>query len=181
MTMTASRLGIRTIGDFLFTVVILAVVVASMIATVNWPYSARLMPLAVGLPAGLLCLALVIRGLWRLAYGVSPEDSDRVMDLRADRTLPSDVFAARAATMFAWVFGFALIVWLFGFLPGIPAFVFLYVLVEAREKWWVALLYSAGMFAFMVVVFHLILHVAWMRGQFPGLQRLILSTLNQLF
>lgn len=180
MTMADSGVGIRAIGDLIFTAVILAVVGASLVATLNWPYSARLMPLAVGLPAALLCLALVARGLWRVGYGIRPGEDDRVMDLRADRTLPSDVFARRAAAMFAWVFSLALGVWLFGFLPSVPVFVFLYILLQAGEKWSVALLSSAGIFAFMVLVFHVILHVAWLRGQFPWPQKVILTYLNQL-
>ena len=180
MNMAAPRTGMRAIGDLAFTLVILAIIVASMVATWNWPYAARLMPLAVGLPAALLSLALVVRGLWRIGHGIAPEENDRVMDLRADRDLDSDVFAARAAAMFAWVFGFAAAIWVIGFLPAVPLFVFLYVLLQAKEKWWAAVLYSVGMFAFMILVFHLILHVSWMRGQFAGLQRLILSSLNQL-
>lgn len=178
--MAEPRVGMRAIGDLAFTVVILAIIVTSMVVTWNWPYSARLMPLAVGLPAALLCLALVVRGGWRVFHGTAPDENEQLMDLRADRDLDADVFAGRAAAMFGWVFGFAFVVWLVGFLPGVPVFVFVYVLLQAREKWWVALLYSAGMFAFMVIVFHLILHVAWMRGQFPWLQRLILNSLNQL-
>jgi len=181
MTMAASRIGVRAAGDLAFTVAILVIVAASMIATWDWPYAARLMPLAVGVPAALLSLALVVRGIWRLVHGVAPQESDRVMDLRADRDLDNDVFAARAAAMFAWVFGFAVLIWLVGFLSGVPLFVFLYVLLQAREKWWVALFYSAGMFLFMAVVFHYILHVSWMRGQFNGLQRLMLGLLNQLY
>jgi hypothetical protein len=172
--------SIRLVGDLVFTLVLLTIIVAAMVAALDWPYSARLAPLAVGVPAALLCLMLALRGAWRVMTGAAPEENRRVMDLRADRTIDPRVFAVRASLMFAWIFGFAAAIWLVGFVPSVPVFVFLYMLLQAKEKWWSALLYGAGMFAFMVLVFHVILHVAWMRGQFPWLQRLILSYLNQL-
>lgn len=174
-------MSIRLIGDLVFTLVLLTIIVAAMVAALDWPYSARLAPLAVGVPAAVLCLALAVRAIWHVIKGSAPEENKRIMDLRADRDIDADVFAVRASLMFAWIFGFAAAIWLVGFVPSVPVFVFLYMLLQAREKWWVALLYSAGMFAFMVIVFHVILHVAWLRGQFPGPQRLILSTVNQLF
>jgi hypothetical protein len=174
-------MSVRLVGDLVFTLVILTVIVASLSVTFGWPYSARLVPWAIGVPATLLCLFLLARGIWRMARGTAPHEIAKVMDIQRDQGIPTAVFAARASAMFAWVFGFAGAAWLIGFLPAVPIFVFLYILLQGGERWWTAISLSAGMFAVMASVFHFILHVAWMRGQYNELQRQIIGLLNQLY
>lgn len=174
-------MSVRLVGDLVFTFVILAVIVASLSVTFGWPYSARLVPWAIGVPATLLCLFLLARGIWQMARGTAPHEIAKVMDIQRDQGIPTTVFAARASAMFGWILGFAGAAWLVGFLPAVPVFIFLYVVLQGRESWWMALALSAGMFAVMAGVFHFILHVAWMRGQFNEPQRAIISFLNQLY
>jgi sulfite exporter TauE/SafE len=173
--------SVRFVGDLVFTFALLVVIVAGLSHTLDWPYGARLIPIAIGVPAALLCVALLAVGLWKLSRGTIGEESVRMMDIKRDEGIPADVFATRATTMFVWVLGFAAAIWLFGFLPVVPLYIFLYLVVQAGERWWSAALYGAGMFAFMAGLFHFVLHVAWMRGQFNEPQRLILSLLNQLY
>jgi hypothetical protein len=172
--------NVRAIGDFLFTATIVVVIAVALWASLTWPYEARLLPWIIGVPTIVLCLltlALVARRIWSL----EPEEQVQLLDIQADRDLPGTIVAIRATAMFGWVLGFFGAIWLVGFLPSVPLFIFLYLVVQGREKWWVALVVSVAMSAFMIGVFHFVLRVAWLRGQFPELQRLMLDWINRLF
>jgi hypothetical protein len=173
--------NVRAIGDFLFTSAIVAVIAWAMWAALAFPYEARLLPWVIGLPAALLCLVVLVLIAPRILSEPDSEEQARLLDIQADRDIPGSLVAIRAAALFGWVFGFFAAVWLVGFLPSVPLFVFLYLVIQGRERWWVALTVSVATSAFMIGVFHLILRVAWLRGQFPEPQRLLLDWVNRLF
>ncbi len=96
------------------------------------------------------------------------------MDLPVDRGIPVSVVVLRAINSFGWVIGFMLVIWLIGFIISVPLFVLLYLLIQAREKLWVALVYTGSMLIFLLGVFHQVLHIPWPPGVFPGPQEMIL-------
>lgn len=172
--------NLGTLGGIAFTSVILLVILAALAEATGWPYEARLLPWILGVPAAVLCLVLLARDVVRLVRGSPPQENVRIMDIQTDSDLPLAVVARRAGVMFAWLFGLFAAIWLVGFLIAIPVFVFLYLLLQGREKLRVCLIASVSMLVFMVVVFHHLLRVSWLHGAFPQPQEIVMEWLSLL-
>jgi hypothetical protein len=175
------RANLGTLGGIAFTSVILVVILFALVEATDWPYEARLLPWILGVPTAILCLVLLVRDSVRLARGTVPQENVRIMDIQTDDDIPLAVVVRRATTMFAWLFGLFAAIWLVGFLITIPAFIFLYLLVQGREPLRLCIVASVSMLAFTVVVFHHLLRVQWLRGVFPYPQEVVMEWLSRLF
>jgi hypothetical protein len=140
----------------------------------QWQFQARLFPWTIGIPALLLCIAQLAMDLFRTTESDNSDDVSGLMDLPVDRSVPVSVVVHRAVNSFGWVIGFMLVIWLIGFIISVPLFVLLYLLIQAREKLWVSLVYTGAMLIFLLGVFHQVLHIPWPPGVFPGPQEMIL-------
>ena len=160
------------LGAFMTIILLTGFIVATVIA-LGWPYEARLFPLTISLPVVAMLAFQVLRDI---GLGKKGDDSPgAVMDLPVDRDMPASVLLRRGGTVFGWFLGLILGIWLIGFVPSIPLFVLSYLLIQGREKVWVALLSTAVMIVLQIGVFDRIVHVAWLEPQFPWLQRTILD------
>jgi hypothetical protein len=175
------KANIGVVGNIAFTCVILAVISWALLEARTWPYEARILPLIIGTPAAALCLAIIAQDLWNLWRPKEARSKAMLMDIQVDQDQPLGIVVRRATMMFAWVFGFFGVTWLLGFLISVPLFVFLYLLVQGGERWWVAAIASVSMFVFTVGVFHFVIHVSWIRGAIPGPQREMIELLNKLY
>ena len=159
----------------LFTLLFFAIFALGVFTAREWQIQARLFPWVVGFPVLALCTYQLFKDLF-----VRQEASDEAevlgfMDLPVDRSVPVSVVIKRAMNIFAWILGLFAAIWLIGFVVSVPMFVFLYLVVQAREKLWIATVYAIGMLAFIIGVFHVILSVPWPEGAFPQLDQFILQ------
>ncbi|MDP2409787.1 MAG: tripartite tricarboxylate transporter TctB family protein [Pseudolabrys sp.] len=171
---------IGAVGGTIFTVIILAVIVVAMAVTADWPYEARLLPRVIGVPAALLCVALLVMDVARLVRGGPQKARAQIMDMQADTDMPLPEVAQRAAAMFAWVLGLFAAVVLVGFLISIPVFIFLYLMIQGRETLRTSIIAGIAMLVFTVVTFHYLLRVSWLPGVFPLPQEHVIEWLNAL-
>lgn len=147
----------------LFTTVLAAGLAAGIYTAKDWPVETRLLPWVVGIPG--LLLALIQLTLDLVARGRTEETrATDLIDLPTDRSLPPEVVMRRVSTFYGWFLGLVAGVWLFGFFIAIPVFVFLFLLLRAREKWWSALIYTGATLGFLWLVFEEILRVLWPQG-----------------
>ncbi|MEE8076945.1 MAG: tripartite tricarboxylate transporter TctB family protein [Candidatus Binatia bacterium] len=158
----------------LFTLLILLIFFGGVFTARQWQFQARLFPWTIGIPALLLCVAQLAMDLFRTTESDDPDDVSGLMDLPVDRSVPVSVVVHRAVNSFGWIIGFMLVIWLIGFIISVPLFVLLYLLIQAREKLWVSLVYTGAMLIFLLGVFHQVLHIPWPPGVFPGPQEMIL-------
>ncbi|MEE9551285.1 MAG: tripartite tricarboxylate transporter TctB family protein [Candidatus Binatia bacterium] len=158
----------------LFTLLILLIFFGGVFTARQWQFQARLFPWTIGIPALLLCIAQLAMDLFRTTESDNSDDVSGLMDLPVDRSVPVSVVVHRAVNSFGWVIGFMLVIWLIGFIISVPLFVLLYLLIQAREKLWVSLVYTGAMLIFLLGVFHQVLHIPWPPGVFPGPQEMIL-------
>jgi len=158
----------------LFTLLILLIFFGGVFTARQWQFQARLFPWTIGIPALLLCIAQLAMDLFRTTESDDPDDVSGLMDLPVDRGIPVSVVVRRAVNSFGWIIGFMLVIWLIGFIISVPLFVLLYLLIQAREKLWVSLVYTGAMLIFLLGVFHQVLHIPWPPGVFPGPQEMIL-------
>ena len=143
----------------------LMIFVAAAVIGWDWPNIAKIMPVYV---AALPGLALVLIQLYRDATGWERSgsrasggmDMDEVSDVQLDRKTEIQ----RTVTYFAWFIGGALGIWLLGLKYSLPLLVFLYGLVEGKEKWITALIMALCAYALVWGVFEYMLETRWPPG-----------------
>ena len=147
------------------TLFFLIIFVAAAVIGWDWPNIAKIMPVYVAAIPG---LALVLIQLYRDATGWERSrsrasggiDMDEVSDVQLDRKTEIQ----RTVTYFAWFIGGALGIWLLGLKYSLPLLVFLYGLIEGKEKWITALVMALCAYALVWGVFEYMLETRWPPG-----------------
>src|SRR5947208_4820845 len=148
-----------------FTLFFLAVfLVAAWVGRV-WTDIAKIMPVCVAaIPGLLLVLVQLYRDAtqWdrRQSEGSGGIEMDEVYDVKLDKK----VELWRTITFFAWFIGGALGIWLLGIVVSLPILIFLYALVEGREKWTTSLIMTACTYGLLSVLFEYMLETRWPAG-----------------
>ncbi len=81
--------------------------------------------------------------------------------------LPLSIVQRRTALISAWLIGFFLAIWLFGFSIGGGVSTFLYLKFGAREKCLLSFLMALSAWAFTYGLFECLLNVPFPTGQLP--------------
>ena len=157
-----------------FTFAILLAVLGAVATARGWPDQARLFPLVIGLAALVLCAAQLALDLFREPV----EGAARIMDLEPERGVPGPVAARRAADVFGWILALLAAIWIIGFLWSVPVFLWLYLALRARARWWTCLGYTAVALAFLLGVFHYALRIPWPQGLAAWPQEVVLQWLG---
>jgi hypothetical protein len=147
------------------TLFFLVVFVIGAVVGWDWPNIAKIMPVYVAAIPGLL---LVIIQLYRDATGWERQrrhasggmDMDEVTDVQLDETTE----LKRTLGYFAWFIGGALGIWLLGLVIALPLLVFLYTLIEGKEKWYIAVIATACTYAIVWGLFEYMLETRWPPG-----------------
>jgi hypothetical protein len=148
-----------------FTIFFLIVFALAAFVGWDWPNIAKIMPVYVAAIPGLV---LVLVQLYRDATGWEHRrrsasggmDMDEVSDVQLDKQTE----LRRTVTYFAWFIGGALGIWLLGLTISLPLLVFLYALVEGKEKWLTALIMAACTYALVWGLFEYVLETRWPPG-----------------
>ncbi len=146
-------------GDIVIGALIVLISAFAVFEARGWQLYARLFPWGIGFP--LLALAF----------------TQLVLDLletreKAGHTIPSDVVddvsiavaRHRTISMSAWILGSFLAIWLLGFSIAVPLFTFVYLKIESREDWWLAILLAAVAWGFLFGLFDQVLHLPFPQG-----------------
>ena len=84
------------------------------------------------------------------------------MDLESDTAhLSKREVVTRAAIFFGWLVGLMISMATIGLIPSIPIFVILFMRIEGRERWFLAIAQAVCLTAFVYFVFHRTLHIPW--------------------
>jgi hypothetical protein len=130
----------------------------------DWPNIAKIMPVYVAaIPGIILVLVQLYRELtsWEgRRRGAGGMDMDEVSDVQLDRQTE----LKRTWGYFAWFIGGALGIWLLGLVIALPLLVFLYTLIEGKEKWYIALIAAACAYALVWGLFEYMLETRWPPG-----------------
>lgn len=162
--MTQEKASFRFAPAVILTLLFLVVFVAAIAMGWQWPFMAQLMPLYVVAASGVvLSLIQVFRDL--TVSQVAEAGGRRVeMDEVFRSGLDGKVELKRTLGFFAWYGGAAVAIWLLGIVIALPAFVFLYSLLDGRERWWKALLLSAGAYLLLWGLFEALFKIVWPTG-----------------
>ena len=164
---------------WLFTLAILVFSTYAVLSARDWPLATKLFPWIVGIPVMLLsAIQLALEIYHSRSMAVRPKEDTG--DLQVDLGIGAKRVAAKAGNFFAWLLGFFLCIWLFGFFIAVPLYTFLYLKLQARERWVTSAGLTLATFIFFAVLFDQILHLPWPRPVIEGPQRLIRSSIPQV-
>ena len=146
------------------TLFFLVVFVVAAVIGWDWPNIAKIMPVYVAaIPGIILVLVQLYREVtgWQGRRGTAGGmDMDEVSDVQLDRQTE----LRRTLGYFAWFIGGALGIWLLGLVIALPLLVFLYTLIEGKEKWYIALIAAACTYALVWGLFEYMLETRWPPG-----------------
>lgn len=121
-------------GSFLVLVAGYAIFVAS-----RWSFKTGLFPLVVAIPL----LFLTLLHLYLEASGARESRRGPAVEAQFSNEVAPEVARRRVITIFLWMAGFILLVYLLGFPLTVPLFVFLYLKLQSGARWNQATLLTA--------------------------------------
>jgi Tripartite tricarboxylate transporter TctB family len=145
------------------TIFFLLIFVVAAVIGWDWPNIAKIMPVYVAaIPGIILVLVQLYREVtgWQRRGTAGGIDMDEVSDVQLDRQTE----LRRTVGYFAWFIGGALGIWLLGLVIALPLLVFLYTLIEGKEKWYTALIATACTYALVWGLFEYMLETRWPPG-----------------
>ena len=142
----------------LFNLLILAGLVWALWESRRFNFRAGLFPWAIGFPV----LGFVItQCLMELTGKVSNAGGDVAVE---GSDLSRNVVNRRTAGIFAWIAGYFVAIWLFGFSTGVTLCTFAQLKIGAHEKWSLSLILTATTWAFTYGFFGRLLHIPFPDG-----------------
>ena len=120
---------------------------AVAITASKWPFRTALFPLSIG--ACVFSMAIAEFFLELFGRDVSKQDE---RGTKPDNVDPKTA-RNRTVAIFAWIFGFFLMIILLGFTIAVPLMVFLYLKVQSKESWELSLLLTAATIVFFYGLF----------------------------
>jgi len=166
-------------AQMLFTLSVLVFSTYAVLSAREWPLATRLFPWVVGIPVMILsAIQLAIETYHSFSTAARPKEDTG--DLQVDWNMGSRMVAAKAGNFFAWLLGFFLCIWLLGFFIAVPLYTFLYLKLQARERWLTSIGFMLATFIFFDVLFDQILHLPWPRPVIEAPQRFIRSSIPQI-
>ena len=150
-------------GELLFTICIAAYVVVLLVLCFGYSVETRLFPVMVIVPTMILIvLRFVSIASPKLSKVLEPDsgmiDMEKIQRL-AKVTEISEVTAEGypEAKVISWIVGLVLLTFLFGILPAIAVFVFLFVKFYGKRKIFTAVVFTVATWIFVYVIFVLVL------------------------
>jgi len=146
--------------DFLFYLILLIGLAAAFVTTVGYPSRARLFPILVITLCGVFVLWALVKMLIARHKASSPDEYRQ----KNEKTLkPAEGYRRQSIFAFAWIGAFVLLIWLLGFVVGLPIFVFAYIKTY-EESWRWTIILTIIMFLIAYLVFAILLRIPLYEG-----------------
>jgi len=142
---------VRLSGAAVFSFELAAAAAYAVFAALRWPPKAALFPLTMGIPLLVLAVAQTVVELRDPPGQGGPDGATR-----------------RAFAVFAWMASFIVLVLLAGFPIAVPVFVFLYLVMESREKLVLSIVLAAAAWGGFYLLFQRLLHFPFEDGLIRG-------------
>jgi Tripartite tricarboxylate transporter TctB family len=133
----------------------------------DWPNIAKIMPVYVAaIPGIILVLVQLYREVtgWETRRAATGIEMDEVSEVKLERQIE----LRRTVGFFAWFIGGAVGIWLLGIVIALPLLVFLYALIEGKEKWYTAVIMGVGTYLLIWGLFEYMLEARWPAGLLFG-------------
>jgi hypothetical protein len=149
-------------GPAIFSLCALIFFIVFVYQAQDWRMQARLYPWTIGIPMLILAFVQVVLDL--KGYKAKETSEGAPVDFQFTKTIEPAVARKRAITMFSWLFGFFLLVWLLGFEYGIPLMVFGYLKIQSNESWVLSIILTVLAFVFFWILFVKLLTLPFPQG-----------------
>jgi hypothetical protein len=124
------------------------------------PEAARL-PTATALGGLVLVAAFIAQKIWDATHPKQNE-AVQILDTGFDEEgLSGRLVVMRTLRVASWFGGMLAAIWFVGYHVAVPVFVFFYLLVFGKTKWWTAATAGAAFFLLIYVLFDLVLNSVW--------------------
>lgn len=147
----------------IFAVVILIFFAVFVYEAWEWRLQARLYPWAIGIPMVALALLQIVFDL--TGKTARKDTGNAPVDFQFGQSMDSAVATRRTVSIFSWIIGFFIVIWLLGFSVAVPALVFLYLKFQAGEQWWLSVLLTVAAWLVFWGLFTRLLHLPFPEGQ----------------
>jgi hypothetical protein len=145
--------------DISFLLLLLAVLIAGFVVVIGYPPRARFFPMIVISLCGVIVSGELLKAfIAHLKPGVAGRESRG-----KDEAPETGKQRQKTMALIAWLGGFALLIWLVGFIIGMPLFMLVYVKMKG-EGWRWAIILSVTMFLIVYAGFSLLLKIPVYEG-----------------
>ena len=137
----------------------------AILTAARWSFKTGFFPLAVAIPL----LLLVLLHLY-LEYFHAPEASKGpAVDADFSGDVDENVARRRVITIFSWIAGFILAVYLIGFPSTVPLFLFFYLKFQSEATWFQSLALTAITWVLFYLLFQKLVHIQFETGVIQSL------------
>jgi hypothetical protein len=165
--------------SMLFNLIVLASSCWLLFIAWGWPWETKLFPLIICFSIVGLCLIQLTIDLIKMKNPTSEEDKSGVADLPVEEDISRETLLRRGTIAWAWFIGFIFSIALIGFVLSIPLFVLTYMLIQGREKLWVAITWSFLTLLITVGIFDLVVHTRWPVAFWPQPEESLLDFIHR--
>jgi hypothetical protein len=124
------------------------------------PEAARL-PRMTAIGGLVLVAGFIAQRVWSIAHG-KQNATAQILDTGFDEEgLSKRLVVIRTLRLATWFGGMLAAIWFLGYHVAVPVFVFFYLLVFGKIKWWLAATAGAVFFLLIYGLFDLVLHTIW--------------------
>lgn len=124
---------------------------------------AKFFPLTILIPM-LLIGTLNVALEWMRGHARESPSSATSVDVKSNLGIDNAIVRRRTITIFFWIVGFLIGIWLLGFSLSIPLFVFLYLRVYSKEGWALSLILASAAWLLFFGLFDRLLHLPFPEG-----------------
>ncbi|OGP54239.1 MAG: hypothetical protein A2162_08860 [Deltaproteobacteria bacterium RBG_13_52_11b] len=140
---------------------LMAVGVGVVITATKWPFKTAFFPMIVGV---FLFFGATADLLLNLFGSEKVTKKQGAVDFQLSEDIDPALATRRTLLAFAWVLGFFLLILFFGFTIAVPLLVFLFLKVQARERWGISLLLTGSSLVFFFGLFVWLLNIPFSEG-----------------
>jgi hypothetical protein len=144
----------------LFCVVLIAVAACAIYSALGWKFKTALFPLTVSIPLAILATVQLV---W-IVFGKEEGAEGAAMDIDFSIDVPPEVARRRVLNTFAWIAAFILLVYLLGFPPTVPLFIFFYLKFQSEVSWLNAIVTAAVTWGCFYLLFQSLVHIQFESG-----------------
>lgn len=160
----------RYSGKHLISPCLMAIAVGVIITAMEWPFKTALFPLIVSI---FILFGAMAEFLLNLFGSEEIASKQGAVDFQLSEDIDQALATRRTLLAFAWIIGFFLLIILLGFPIAVPLMVFLFLKVQAKEKWGISLLLTGLALVFFFGLFGWLLNTPFSEGWiFEGLKML---------
>jgi hypothetical protein len=163
----------RLSGKLLMSLCLMAIAIGVMITAMKWPFRTALFPMIVSI---FLFFGALTDFLLNLLGSKEVVSKQGTVDFQLSDDIDPAIATRRTLVAFGWIIGFFFLILLLGFSVALPLMVFLFLKVQARERWGISLLLTGIALVFFLGLFVWLLNIPFPAGWIvEGLKRLGLT------